>query len=133
MRALSLIVCVCATGAAFAAPQTPAAPADPRIVSIHPFTAECGAMSLATVRGSGIRQATAVFLENAPLRATIEGAEAEPRGQTTGRNRVPMELVRLRIQIDEAAKPGRYLFRLVTPQGVTNALPLRITEHPVFA
>src|SRR5713226_1178777 len=133
MRALWVIVCVCATEAAFAVPQASTAPADPRILSIHPVTAQSGATSLATVRGSGIRQATAVFLENAPLRATIEGAEAEPPGQTTGRNKIPMELVRLRIQVASDAKPGRYLFRLVTPQGVTNALPLRITEHPVFA
>src|SRR5262245_12643070 len=132
MRVLWAGVPICLAAAALAAPQTPTAPADPRIGSIHPFTVQRGATSLVTVRGSGIRRARGVFLDSAPFTAAIEGAEAEAPGQTTGRNRAPMDLVRLRIQAAADAKPGRYLFRLITPQGVTNALPLRISEHPVF-
>jgi len=110
-----------------------AARVDPRALSVHPFTGQRGATFLATVRGNGLGQATSAFLDNAPLTLTIEGAEAEPPGASAGRSKTPFDLVRLRVQVAPDAKPGRYLFRLVTPQGVSNALPLHITEYPVAA
>lgn len=109
------------------------AAAEPRIVSLHPFTGQRGATLLTTVRGNDLRQATSVFVDRAPLTVTIEGTEAEPPNESTARSKTAFHLVRLRVQIARDAKPGRYPLRLVTPQGVSNALPLHITEHPVAA
>lgn len=120
MRFLWLFAAVCA-----AAPLP-----EPKMASLHPFAGR-GAFTV-TVRGNGLSDANAVFLEGAaPFSAAIEKTEAEPPGENTGRNRTPFDLVRVRIDARADAKPGRYLFRLVTPRGASNALPVYITELAV--
>ncbi len=113
-----------------AAPKTPDSPGDPKLVSIHPFTGQRGAAFVATVRGSGVREATAVFVENAPFTAIVEGGEPEAGGKA---GKTPVDVVRLRIQIEANAKPGRYPFRLITPRGISNALQFHILDLPVAA
>src|SRR5206468_12570451 len=85
MSASWLVIAVALTGSAsaFAAPKAITTPGDPKLVSIHPFTGQRGAESVVTVRGTGLREATAVFLENAPFTATIEGSE--PAADKTGK------------------------------------------------
>jgi hypothetical protein len=113
-----------------AAPKAPDSPGDPKLTSIHPFTSQRGASFAATVRGSGLLDVNAVFAENAPFTASIEGTEHEPAGKTS---KTAVDVVRLRIQVVENAKPGRYPFRLVTPRGISNALQLHILDFPVVA
>ena len=113
-----------------AAPKAPDAPGDPKLISIHPFTGQRGAAFAATVRGSGLLDVNAVFAENAPFTAIIEGTEHEAAGKTS---KTAVDVVRLRIQVGENAKPGRYPFRLVTPRGISNALQLHILDLPVSA
>jgi hypothetical protein len=116
--------------AAHAAVKAPDPPGEPKLVSIHPFTGQRGAALTVFIRGNGLRDATAVFLEKAPFTATIEGAESGA-GDKTGKT--PAETLRLRIQIDDNAKPGRYPLRLVTPGGISNALRFHILDLPVSA
>src|SRR6266568_7016960 len=123
-----LIATALGASAALAAPKALDAPGDPKLVSIHPFTAERGAASIVTIRGTGLRAATTVFLENAPFTATIDGTE--PTDKT---GKTPQDAIRLRIQVDANAKPGRYPFRLVTPAGISNALQFHILDLPVAA
>jgi hypothetical protein len=42
-----------------------------------------------------------------------------------------MQAVRLRVQAAPELKPGRYPMRLITPNGVSNALPLHVIDRPV--
>ena len=121
------IILIAASASAFAAPKAPESPGDPKLISVHPFTGQRGAAFVATVRGNGLRDATAVFVENAPFTATVEGTEPG----APGKSKTPVDVVRLRIQVDANAKPGRYPFRLLTPRGVSNALPLHILDLPV--
>src|SRR5262249_2075920 len=74
-----------------------------------------------------------VFLEGASLAVNIEGAEAEPPNAGGPKSKLPFDLLRLRITVSPGAKPGRYPIRLITPRGVSNALPLLITEGPIAA
>jgi hypothetical protein len=112
------------------APKAPDSPSDPKLVSIHPFTGQRGAAFVATVRGSGLRDATSVFIDNAPFTAIVEGAEPDAAGKP---GKTSVDGVRLRIQVEANAKPGRYPFRLVTPRGISNALQLHILDLPVAA
>jgi len=98
---------------------------DPAIVSVHPFAVQRGTEATVTVRGRGLPGAKAVFVSETGLAITVESVDKEPAGKT------PMQAVRLRIQAAPELKPGRYPFRLITPNGVSNALPLHITEYPV--
>jgi hypothetical protein len=100
---------------------------DPVITSLHPFTLQRGTSIAAVIRGSGLRGASTAFLNGAPLNIEIEAVEPEPAGSS----RRPADLVRVRITAQADAKSGRYSFRLITPHGVSNALPVHIAELPV--
>ena len=105
---------------------------DPRAVSIHPFSGQQGATFTATVRGNGLAGATSVVVGKAPFTVKVEEISKEPP-PTTGRNRTPTDLVKLKIEVAADAKPGRYPIRLITRDGLSNALPLHVVEHAVAA
>ena len=105
---------------------------DPRAISIHPFTGRRGTTFVATVRGSGLGGARAASLGDAPFTISVEGIEAEAP-EASGRSRGKMDLVKLRVAVKPDAKPGRYPIRLITRNGISNALPLHIVDLPVLA
>src|SRR6185369_15461386 len=121
MRATWLVLAIFAALPASAQPRT-----DPRATSIHPFTGQRGTTFIATVRGNGLSGATIVSIGSAPFSVTVEGMEAEPPGE--GRNKSSADLVKLRVEVRDDAKPGRYPIRLVTRNGISNALPLHIMD-----
>ena len=106
---------------------------EPKAVSVHPFVGQRGTTFTAVVRGNGLRSASSVFLQDAPLAIAIEATEAEPPEQSDGRSKTPFDRVRLRVEVARDARTGRYPFRIVTPQGISNALMLDVSEHPVVA
>src|SRR5262245_25201230 len=106
---------------------------EPKAVSVYPFVGQRGTTFTAGVRGNGLRGASSVFLQDAPLAITIEATEAEPPAESSGRSKTPFDRVRLRVEIARDARTGRYPFRIVTPQGISNALVLDVSEHPVVA
>src|SRR5437763_3240295 len=103
---------------------------DPRANSIHPFTGQRGATFMATVRGSGLAGASTASIGSAPFTITVEGQEIEP--PTEGRGRSATDLIKLRVEVRQDAQPGRYPIRLVTRNGISNALPLHIVDFPVL-
>ena len=111
------------------AQKAPDARMEPVAQSVHPFTVQRGTTIQSTVRGTGLRGARAVFLSGAPLSIAVEAVETETPG--TGRSRGPVDLVRMRVEAAADSKPGRYPFRLVTANGVSNALTLYVAELPV--
>jgi len=127
LRIASLLLIIGSPAGAFA-PRV-----EPRAVSVHPFVAQPGTMFTAVVRGNGLRGATSIFLQDAPLAIAIEGTEAEPPAESGGRSRTPFDRVRLRVEVARDARPGRYPFRIVTPQGISNSVVLDVSEHPVVA
>jgi hypothetical protein len=127
MRALWAAVGLVLSLPAFTQPRT-----DPRVISIHPFTGQRGTTFIATVRGSGLAGASAASIGKAPFTITVEGMEAEAPGESSGRNKGRMDLVKLRVQVPGDAKPGRYPIRLITRNGVSNALPIQIVDLPVL-
>lgn len=95
--------------------------ADPRAISIHPFSGQQGASFTATLRGAGLAGATAASTGKAPFRIAVEGSQTEGR----------FDVVKLRVEVAPDAKPGRYPVRFLTPNGITNALNLRVVDIPV--
>src|SRR6185503_9675521 len=110
-----------------------AARVEPRAVSVHPFVGQRGTVFTAAVRGNGLRGATSVFLQDASLAIAIEATESEPPAESGGRSKTPFDRIRLRVEVARDARTGRHPFRIVTPQGISNALVLDISEHPVIA
>jgi len=107
--------------------------ADPRAVSLFPFTGQRGAAFQTVVRGSNLKEARSVFVETPGLRMTVESAGPEVVPEGMPKPRTPMDAVKLRVETDAGFQPGRYTFRMVTPSGVSNALPLQIVDTPVLA
>ena len=102
---------------------------DPRATSIHPFFGQRGATFSATLRGNGLAGARAASLENAPFTVAVEGVEPEPPVESAGR-KTRVDLVKLRVDVRPDAKPGRYPFRLITRNGISNALSLEVVDGP---
>src|SRR3954471_7185073 len=102
---------------------------DPRAISIHPFTGQQGSSFVATVRGSSLGEVSAVSVGKAPFTVTVEGTEPEPPSPVP--SKVVVKRVKLRVQVAPDAKPGRYPIRLITSNGVSNALPLHVVDQPV--
>jgi hypothetical protein len=128
MRAHLIVIAVLVAVCASAESAT-----EPRAISIHPFLGQRGTTFTATVRGSGLAGSTAVSVGGAPFTVTVEGTEMEETSaEASGRAKSPIELVKLRVHISPEAKPGRYPVRLVTRNGVSNALPLHVVELPVI-
>lgn len=123
MRAL-LPVCVMATGL-FGA--------DPRLVSVFPFTGPAGKSFQATFRGSSLKEARGAFLETPGLRVTVEESGPEAVAPGMPKPKTPVDFVRVRVETAAGFAPGTYPVRLVTAGGVSNALPLRITTSEVQA
>ncbi|MBM3738870.1 MAG: hypothetical protein FJW39_24105 [Acidobacteria bacterium] len=99
-----------------------AARVEPVLLSSFPFTGQRGQPFTITIRGNGLKEATAV---DAPFPAVVESAETEP----SGRNKA--DLVRIRISAPAELPPGRYPIRLITPGGLSNALAVVIAADPV--
>ncbi|HWB96000.1 MAG TPA: hypothetical protein VG672_04845, partial [Bryobacteraceae bacterium] len=123
-----------ANGPSLAAPKKAAA-AGPNAISVFPISGQRGSTFAVTVRGSQLRETRSVFTEDPALTFTVEGCEAEPPDPAAGgaKPKTPFDLVRLRVQVAADAAPGRHLFRVVTGRGISNALPLYVSELPVTA
>jgi hypothetical protein len=98
---------------------------------MHPFTGQRGTTFTATVRGSGLAGATAAALEDGPFRITVEGVEPEPPDAAAKPGKAAVDLVTVRVEVLPDAKPGRYPIRLITGNGISNALSLHVIDMPV--
>src|ERR1700722_6014318 len=107
--------------------------ADPKAISIHPFIGQRGTTFSVTVRGNGLAGAIGASIGKAPFTVSVEGVEVEGAGESSGGKKGKIDLVKLRVQVPQEAKPGRYPIRLITRDGISNALPLHIVELPVLA
>ena len=123
MRAL-VLVCLFSAGLSGA---------DPRAVSVHPFTAQKGSSFAVTVRGSNLKDARAVFVEEGGLAMRVESAGPEVIPPGAPKPRVMLDVVRVRVEAANGTRAGRYHFRMVTPSGVSNALPIQLLDSPVLA
>ena len=96
---------------------------------MHPFTGQRGSVFQATVRGANLKETKGVFIESPGLHMTVEGAGSD----TPPKARNSPDFVKVRVETTADFKPGRYTFRLITPSGVSNSLPLQITDSEVMA
>src|SRR5690349_14638953 len=110
MRACRVIIAVLALLPAGAESR-----ADPKAVSIHPFTGQRGTTFSVTVRGSGLAGATAVSIGKAPFKASVEAVSSEDDGKKTR-----TDVVKVRLEVPQDANPGRYPIRLITRDGISN-------------
>ncbi len=100
---------------------------NPRISSIYPAAGRRGAAFEALVRGSDLEGARSVVWEGAGAEALVLGIETEP---PAAGEKLEKQLVKLQVSL-AAQAAGRLHFRLVTPRGVSNKIPVDVLEDPV--
>ena len=114
---------------------------EPELLSLFPLVGQRGTTLDAQIRGRELGGSYAVWLQADGLTAQLEkvevveeGAtqdeEADPSGEKTEEN-LPVYRVLVRIAIDATAPVGPYFIRIVSPQGLSNAVPFRVVDESV--
>ncbi|MBK9168206.1 MAG: hypothetical protein IPM24_12170 [Bryobacterales bacterium] len=117
--------------ASLLASEPPSVPPSP--ASMHPFAGMRGEPFEVVIRGTDLGAVRSAFSEESRLRLTVGAIEPEPPNEANAKSKKPFELLRLRVESPSGLEPGQYDIRLVSPHGVSNALPLHIMEFPVLA
>lgn len=121
---------VALTALLFARPafsESPKPPIEPRLFSVYPLGDRPGSSYEAAVRGVTLGEAQAVWFECDSIRARVDRASRDPDSDPHAST--PTDIVNIHVTVDPAAKPGIYPFRVVTKQGVSNAISMRVTAE----
>ena len=98
--------------------------AEPRITSIYPAALSRGGSLEAIVRGSDLAGARALVFDRPGISAAALAVEKAAEEKH--------ELFRVRITVAADAAPGARELRVLTPKGVSNAIPLHVVDEPVI-
>jgi hypothetical protein len=110
-----------------ARPETPKPVPEPRAFSIYPLGNRPGVGYDAQIRGIKLQDAQTLWFETDGIQARIDRALRDPESDPNAST--PPDLVNVHLVIAPTAKPGSYLFRVVTKQGVSNAISMRVTDE----
>lgn len=121
----TLVFACCALSCA-GSPPTP-----PKTDSVFPLGAQPGGSFEATVRGTALKGAYAIWFEQPGASGKViavdtEAGPADPK-------RKPADLLRFEVQLEAAVKEPWRSFRVLTPGGVSNALRLYLHPEPALA
>jgi hypothetical protein len=114
-----------------ASAATPKPETEPRAFSIYPLGNRPGTSYDAQIRGVKLQDAQALWFETDGIQARIDHAQRDPESDPNAAT--PPDIVNVHVAIAPAAKPGSYLFRVVTRQGVSNAISMRVTDERTIA
>ncbi len=114
-----------------ASSETPKTETEPRAFSIYPLGNRPGASYDAQIRGVKLQDAQALWFETDGIQARIDHAQHDPESDPNAPT--PPDLVNVHVDVASTAKAGSYLFRVVTSQGVSNAIPMRVTDDRTIA
>src|SRR5437762_4885959 len=112
---------------------------EPALISVFPFGGQQGAEFQATIRGRSLDRVSAVWFDCEQLSATIIGVEndksatpaaASKKGRKSSSSTGPLQLLTLAIKVAAGAEPGVHYLRVLTPRGLSNALPVRVHAEP---
>lgn len=106
--------------------ETPKVPVEPRLLSVYPLGDLPGSTFDACLRGFTLREAQAIWFESDSIRARIDGTHPDPESDPHAST--PTDVANIHVTIATTAKPGIYPFRVVTKQGVSNAISMRVTD-----
>ena len=129
------LVLVLASGAFAGLSQAGPRP-EPKLLSVFPMGGNPGIEQTVEVRGLALEGAYATRFDTAKLSADVESVE--PLKPAVGNAKEKQDASKrehktlLRLRIHDAAEDGIYWMRLVTPNGLTNALRFRVNRDPVI-
>ena len=117
--------------------ESVAHPPEPEIISVVPLAGQHGTALDAESRGKNLQDAHALWADHDGIQADITSVErVDLRDKdATGRQKKEKEQgyrVSLQIKTDATVEAGLYSLRLVSPAGISNAVPFRVTADPII-
>src|SRR6266404_4121913 len=125
---LWLVLCAAVTG-------------EPALISVFPFGGQQGAEFQTTIRGRSLDDVSAVWFDCEQLSASVVSVEndksgapaaASKKGKKSSSSTGPLQLLTLAVKVAAGAEPGVHYLRVLTPRGVSNALPVRVHAEPAI-
>lgn len=117
---------------AVAAVGAPPKSVEPRLTSIDPFGVTIGQKYSAVVRGTGLGRARDLWFPQGGITAKVVRVEEVEVPQQGSKPPIPSQAVHVEISVDATAKPGSQPFRVLTEDGVTNEMQLRVLDAAVM-
>ncbi len=113
---------------------------EPELLSLFPFGGQQGADFKTTIRGRSLDQVSSVWFDCDRLSATVVGVENDKssapaaggkkkKKSSTG----PLQLLTVAVKVAPGAEPGMHYLRVLTPRGISNALPIRVHAEPAIS
>jgi hypothetical protein len=131
MRAYVLASVVTLLGAVDARADDAKPAPEPRVVSIHPFSGSLGTSYVAVVRGRNLKAAHGVEVTGEGIRGRVLRVDQEPATDTDSKS--SFDLVQIEISSEASARAGDRGVRLLTGNGVTNAVNVLFGSQRVIA
>src|SRR5580704_4813466 len=110
-----------------------AVPGEPELLSAFPFGGQQGADFKTTIRGRSLDQVSSIWFDCDQLSATVIGVTNDKsQSASAGKKKKksssaePLQLLTLAVKVAPGAEPGLHYLRVLTPRGISNALPLRV-------
>jgi hypothetical protein len=94
-------------------------PQDPRVSTISPLTGQAGTTYTAAIRGTVLARSQSLQFSGTGVRARVL--------------RVEPDLVHVEMSLDAEAAPGDHAFRVLTADGITNQISMRVARNRVVA
>ena len=108
---------------------------EPEVFSIFPLGGLRGTVFEAELRGRFLDDAYGVWFDSPYLKAQVKRVDSiEPDSKTrsdAAKDRVTHR-IQLSVDIDQAVGLGTYALRLVTPRGISNAIPFIVDAEPAI-
>lgn len=114
------------TAVAFGATEAP----DPKLRSIFPLGCQQGAKLAVAIRGTGLTGAYAIFGSKDLIARVVQVDSIQLEEVNDPSKKSAGHHVLLQMEIAPAARLGAHSLRLVTPQGVSNAIDFRVDSDP---
>ena len=112
-------------------------PPEPTLSSLFPLGGQRGTTIQVQIRGKHLHEVNSLWIQSNSLQARISSVDqiSEPAGDASTppqKNNSSDYRVIVQMNIDASAPTGLYPLRLVSKQGVTNALDFRVVDQPVI-
>ena len=131
LPAVCLLVCAALTGSHLQA-EKKALPKEPRALYIHPVGGQRGAVAEVQIKGQTLQGSYAVWTNSDTLRGRVKRIEEidEVGDQPYAIGSVPLShRVTVEVEIASDAELGGHFLRLVSPRGVSDPVPFRVSTE----
>ena len=137
-QAIRLTLCIALIAAPLWLVVRAASPAEPELASVFPFGGQQGSVFQAKIRGRSLDQVTAVWFDCEHLSATVSGVENDASAAGTSKKKKkssagssgPTQLLLVNVRVSSGAPLGVHYMRVLTPFGISNAIPIRVHAEP---